>query len=502
MKNAKSIKYLLAALSAVFMVFIFTSCDEEEPGPREPRPFAEFTFAPSESNYLEVNFTNTSKFSTSYLWDFGGGATSTEENPSYTFAGDGTFPVSLTATNAEGETAVSSMDIEVKDPDVTLTLLAGTDSKKWILQRQGIALGIYAPDGGAWWEFGGATPLGERPCVIDDEITIDRNGSIAVDTKNTVYLDAEADGGWNDALGAGCHDESEAGLWVAADGADVSDFANGGNYTYAYDKVAKELTVSGSGFYIGLTSKTNAGDNPKPISTKTYKIAKLIDGDGVDSLQLMFDLGDGGKWLFNLVSYDDFSMAPDVPSVEPPPAGKSVEENDLFDAFTGADNSSNISWSVNEVKGFTIGADNPDAAETFKCVKYEKGEGTTENVQVTLDYIMDLSTRNQFSVKAYFPSSNDYTSVDPSPEGWAPHTSLQKTVVLRFYDSTHGAPWETQTQKEYIIADTDLDKWVDITFDFSDIASNVTYDKVIFQLGSEGHHMPGTFYMADFKLNQ
>lgn len=501
MKNSKSIKYLFALALAVLMVGILPSCNEELDGPDGPRPFADFTCVSSEANYLVMNFTNTSKFSTSYVWDFGGGATSTDENPSHTFSSAGIYSVSLTAVNDGGETAVAKVDVEVIDTNVKLAILAGTDGKKWIIQRQGIALGIYSPEGGAWWEFGGGTPLGERPCVIDDEITINRDGSIVVDTKNTVYLDGEGDGGWNDALGAGCHDESEAGLWIAADGSDVSDFANGGDYTFVYDKDANSFIVSGSGFYIGLTSKTNDGDKALPVSTKTYQITNLVDGDGVDSLQLTMPLGDGASWKFNLVSYDDFSMAPDVPTSEPPPTGKPVEVHDLFDDFTGVDNSSNITWAVNEVKALTLGADNPDAVETFKCAKYEKGEGTTENVQVTLDYIMDLSTRNQFSMKGFFPSTNDYAAVDPAPEGWAPHTSLQKTIVLRFYDSTHGAPWETQTQKEYVLADTDLDKWVDINFDFSDIADNVTYDKVIIQIGSEGHHMPGTFYIADFKLN-
>lgn len=52
---------------------------------------------------LLVSFTDTSTNSpTSWLWDFGDGTTSTERNPTKTYAIAGTYSVSLTATNAAG----------------------------------------------------------------------------------------------------------------------------------------------------------------------------------------------------------------------------------------------------------------------------------------------------------------------------------------------------------------------------------------------------------------
>ena len=47
-----------------------------------------------------VNFTNTSTNATSYFWTFGNGETSTDENPSYTYAADGNYIVTLVSTNA------------------------------------------------------------------------------------------------------------------------------------------------------------------------------------------------------------------------------------------------------------------------------------------------------------------------------------------------------------------------------------------------------------------
>jgi len=59
-------------------------------------PTAGFSFT---GNALTVNFTNNSTNATSYLWDFGDGNTSTEENPIHTYATAGSYDVNLTAFN-------------------------------------------------------------------------------------------------------------------------------------------------------------------------------------------------------------------------------------------------------------------------------------------------------------------------------------------------------------------------------------------------------------------
>lgn len=56
------------------------------------------------ANNQTVEFTNMTTNATSFSWDFGDNmGTSTEENPTYTYAADGTYNVVLTATNACGE---------------------------------------------------------------------------------------------------------------------------------------------------------------------------------------------------------------------------------------------------------------------------------------------------------------------------------------------------------------------------------------------------------------
>lgn len=55
---------------------------------------------------LTVQFTNLSQFADagSYLWDFGDGATSQIANPSHTYVTNGTYTVTLSASNATGQT--------------------------------------------------------------------------------------------------------------------------------------------------------------------------------------------------------------------------------------------------------------------------------------------------------------------------------------------------------------------------------------------------------------
>ena len=81
-------------------------------------PSAGFTFA---VNDLTVTFTDTSTDSdgsvVSWSWDFGDGATSTEQNPVHTYGAYGTYTVSLTVTDDMGATGGTSQDVVVADPN-------------------------------------------------------------------------------------------------------------------------------------------------------------------------------------------------------------------------------------------------------------------------------------------------------------------------------------------------------------------------------------------------
>jgi PKD repeat protein len=72
-----------------------------------PPPSADFAWQ-QVPNTLSVDFTDTSSGApTSWNWDFGDGTTSTQQNPTKTYAAPGTYTVQLTATNAGGSTSAT-----------------------------------------------------------------------------------------------------------------------------------------------------------------------------------------------------------------------------------------------------------------------------------------------------------------------------------------------------------------------------------------------------------
>ena len=102
---------LLAALLA------FISCSKDtitDPAPEQNTPVANFSFTMN-SQYppAEVEFANSSAFSTNYNWDFGDGNTSTETNPTHTYLTSGNFTVSLTASDDDNNSKTNTQSITV-----------------------------------------------------------------------------------------------------------------------------------------------------------------------------------------------------------------------------------------------------------------------------------------------------------------------------------------------------------------------------------------------------
>ncbi len=76
-----------------------------------PAPSASFEI---NQDCLDVDFVNSSDNADSYLWDFGDGVASTQQNPSYSYAEEGTYTVTLTVENLSG-TDSFTQDITVED---------------------------------------------------------------------------------------------------------------------------------------------------------------------------------------------------------------------------------------------------------------------------------------------------------------------------------------------------------------------------------------------------
>lgn len=91
-------------------------------------PVASFAYIPNATDFKTIEFNNLSMESIKYHWDFGGGVTSTEKDPSHTFdGGEGTYPVTLTALDANEASTTITIDVEVVDKFVPIpvTILNG-----------------------------------------------------------------------------------------------------------------------------------------------------------------------------------------------------------------------------------------------------------------------------------------------------------------------------------------------------------------------------------------
>lgn len=113
-------KTRMGMLAVLFISILMVSCDKGE------APVADFSASAVEV-YTEaaVQFTDMSTNEpTSWAWDFGDQTLSTEQNPSHTYMEEGTYTVSLTATNETGSDLVTKTDyITVTDEFTEAELL-------------------------------------------------------------------------------------------------------------------------------------------------------------------------------------------------------------------------------------------------------------------------------------------------------------------------------------------------------------------------------------------
>ncbi|WP_299118848.1 PKD domain-containing protein [uncultured Winogradskyella sp.] len=121
----KNIIYKMIAVLLIFTV----SCDDLEKYqlpeansiPDETPPVASFSAIQGEGFEFEewtlYQFTNGSTSATMYSWNFGDGNTSTDFEPTNMFPGEGTYTVSLTATDNLGVSSTSTQEVVVVEPE-------------------------------------------------------------------------------------------------------------------------------------------------------------------------------------------------------------------------------------------------------------------------------------------------------------------------------------------------------------------------------------------------
>ncbi|MCF6181278.1 PKD domain-containing protein [Lutibacter sp.] len=132
MKNL--IKNSLWALVAIVTVLMLNSCIndgqfdpiEANSIPDATPPSSSFVYSQGSGDvdaWKIYTFANTSTSATTYAWDFGDGSSSTEVDPVHTFSGEGSYTVTLTASDKLDVVSTDSQVIEVVQPPVPAALL-------------------------------------------------------------------------------------------------------------------------------------------------------------------------------------------------------------------------------------------------------------------------------------------------------------------------------------------------------------------------------------------
>ena len=280
-----------------FVLVHYDNPADEPPIPGN-QPAANFSYT---VDGRTITFTNTSSYATAYSWNFGDGATSTEENPVHTYATDGNFTVVLTATNDLG-TSTKSVDVLLSSAVLTDEVLQGGPWKIRVAPNS-----IYVGPGmgdPSWWQ----TPVGfldgsavgttdDWSCMVDDEFTFVAGGTFTYDTKGSTRNDGYF-GGTN-----GCITDAE----IAASGENGAKFgsalgADAHTYTFtpatAESRAIIELTNSATraafiGFmkgYYGGENTSNANPPNGGNAVNRYEVMGYTNDGTVETLIVTVDI--------------------------------------------------------------------------------------------------------------------------------------------------------------------------------------------------------------------
>jgi PKD repeat protein len=482
------IRQAILLLGAFFMI-TFISCKEDEPA---PDPIASFQYAISETNFLEVIFTNYSQNAVSYTWTFGDGQTSTDENPAHIYEAAGSYEVVLTAKNKDGVTHSFSETILITDPYVALRLLTGDVSKTWKLFREGtsMSLGESAENPANWWE--GLQNNGARPCLYMHEFTFHFNGTYVFNDNGVFWGEYGVfNGQWNYEK---CFEATSENM-INKDGVNVSDWLSG-THAFTYDASAGTATLTGLGAWIGIPKLGTTGETTVPVASVTFKLS-ITQETGYDLMTVAFDWGAAGYWKIVYVSYSDPSLEPDIVTEEEE-WGENLENitpTALSHTFE-SETSFELLGTISGASIITPGVDDPADATATKVGKFERTDAQYQEAILRVhpepkDIIFTNFTK--VSIDVYLPSSNTY---EP----------LTKKVIIGFADQSQTQQWWNGLI-QYESDEIALGEWVTVTFNldspsYSSTAGQTPFDRedldmIFVQIGGGGHTSTGTFYVRN-----
>ncbi len=472
MRSILNFSKIYCLVAAVAM--IFAGCSPEEfdgsLGPVPTSDMVKFTATPKSGNPNIITFKNETPGTATAVWDLGNGSTADGAQVEGSYPLAGTYTVKLTVFTKGGYTS-STQTVTIaadnyamlnrEDYNMLTGGAAAANGKTWRIEAETkghLGVGPVESNNPDWYQAGPNEKAGEG--LYDDRITFNLNGfKFTNDNKGTTFSNFEF----------------VTDLGAAPAGSDVTvPYTPADNSTWSIvEEGGKKFLVLSNGGFIGYYS-----------GATRYEILTLTNDE-------LYIKGNSKKpsdaWYQKLVR-EGYTR---------PVVAKPVKSEDIFDSF---DQDGNVTWKK-EALTLNESYDNPlplpinTSAKVAMYVKQEGPDFMFANMFADFNYKFDLATRNKISLKVFIPSSNDFTTA--KGESWANPRLLQQ-VSVKLQDGTAAEPWVGQV--EVIQPVTQLDRWVELTFDFSGAVSRKDLDRMVIQIGGEGNHIAGLFFIDDIKL--
>ncbi|MBK9731814.1 MAG: PKD domain-containing protein [Chitinophagaceae bacterium] len=229
-----------------------------------------------------------------HKWDLGNGAKADSSVVEAYYPYAGTYTVTLQSFNAGGfGTATKEVTIGQDDPDAcfgNIKLLTSCSTKTWVLEPAAGALKV-GPDADfttVWYQTGEAD-VAVRSCMFNDEYSFSIDGTFQYDNKGDFWADTDNSGNVTPAdmgCAPGCQPST---AWPPQ----YNDWNSNIN---SFTVNETEITLNGSGVFLGLYKVANGMEVVTPQSNITYQIKELTE----DKLIVLINFGPG-FWQFTFV---------------------------------------------------------------------------------------------------------------------------------------------------------------------------------------------------------
>ncbi len=435
-----------------------------------------------------VTFKNTSSVTGNPVWDLGNGSTKVgnEVVSNYPFEGDYTVTMTLYTdggyVSKSDVLTISKSNYNLIDTPNYRALTNGPedeDGKTWVFAQYvkghfgvddvNAAPKAAWPEGGPWWAANPNDKL--ESSLYENKFTFVQNGVKFVWKNNgNIYTNEN-----------GKNHMGVDGVAPPAGDFDCPYNPNDKSYTFSLDEEAMTITLS-DGAFLGHYA-----------GTSTYYIMELTDEKMV--LYCKSAAETGNAWYYILVP-EELNVAPPVeePELTAVSLTEDFEGEELAVKFVGED--------MGKLTGFYNNPAPFGINKSAKVYAYEKSAAFYSNLSYTDEKIkFDLTDNHVIKLKVYIPSGNDWTTEGEPAGDWITNKNLLPQLAVKLQDSSLGGNAYT-TQTEIIKTNLEMDKWIELEFDFSGAADREDYNKIVIQFGAEGHSVPGLFYMDDFYFGE